>query len=48
VFHHYDCAGVDEPTDRIAERLWEFCLAAVGGSAQSASPGSTRAKSTMK
>ena len=29
VFHHYDCAGLDEPTDRIAQRLWEFCSAAI-------------------
>jgi AcrR family transcriptional regulator len=29
VFHHYDCAGLDEPTDRIAEKLWEFCFAAL-------------------
>jgi TetR/AcrR family transcriptional regulator len=34
VFHHYDCAGVDEPTEEIAERLWKFCLSALGGSAQ--------------
>ena len=31
VFHHYDCAGLDEPSARIAERLWSFCLAALGG-----------------
>jgi len=31
VFHHYDCAGLDEPADRIAERLWEFCLGALQG-----------------
>ena len=31
VFHHYDCAGVDEPTDVIAERLWSFCYAALDG-----------------
>jgi AcrR family transcriptional regulator len=34
VFHHYDCAGVDEPTDVIAERLWNFCYAALDGSEQ--------------
>jgi AcrR family transcriptional regulator len=33
VFHHYDCAGLDEPVDRIAERLWEFCLGAIDGPA---------------
>jgi TetR/AcrR family transcriptional regulator len=32
VFHHYDCAGVDEPTDVIAQRLWAFCFAALEGS----------------
>ncbi len=31
VFHHYDCAGVDEPTEAIAQRLWEFCAAALNG-----------------
>jgi AcrR family transcriptional regulator len=31
VFHHYDCAGLDEPVDVIAERLWTFCFAAVNG-----------------
>jgi TetR/AcrR family transcriptional regulator len=31
VFHHYDCDGLDEPTDQIAQKLWEFCLAAVNG-----------------
>lgn len=31
VFHHYDCAGLDEPTARIAARLWGFCVAALGG-----------------
>jgi AcrR family transcriptional regulator len=31
VFHHYDCAGVDEPTDVIADRLWGFCYAALEG-----------------
>lgn len=35
VFHHYDCAGLDEPTDRIAQRLWGFCLAALNGQAPS-------------
>jgi TetR/AcrR family transcriptional regulator len=34
VFHHYDCAGLDEPTDSIAQRLWEFCFAALDGSGQ--------------
>jgi AcrR family transcriptional regulator len=31
VFHHYDCAGLDEPTDQISQKLWEFCLAALDG-----------------
>ena len=31
VFHHYDCAGLDEPSERVAARVWNFCLAALGG-----------------
>lgn len=31
VFHHYDCAGLDEPTDQIAEKLWEFSISALNG-----------------
>ncbi len=31
VFHHYDCAGLDEPATRTAARVWDFCLAALGG-----------------
>jgi TetR/AcrR family transcriptional regulator len=30
VFHHYDCAGMEEPAERIAERVWQFCLGALG------------------
>jgi AcrR family transcriptional regulator len=29
VFHHYDCAGLDEPIDQIADKVWEFCLTAL-------------------
>ncbi len=29
VYHHYDCAGLDEPTEVIAEKVWEFCRAAL-------------------
>jgi len=36
VFHHYDCAGLEEPVDQIAERLWEFCYAALNGEAPNA------------
>ena len=25
VFHYYDCAGLEEPVDAIADRLWTFC-----------------------
>jgi TetR/AcrR family transcriptional regulator len=32
VFHHYDCAGLDEPVDQVADRLWMFCLGALNGS----------------
>ena len=31
VFHYYDCAGLDEPVEHVAARLWEFCLGALGG-----------------
>jgi AcrR family transcriptional regulator len=34
VFHHYDCAGLDEPTAQVAQRVWEFCLAALDGQGQ--------------
>lgn len=34
VFHHYDSAGTDEPVEAIADRLWAFCLAALGGTAR--------------
>ena len=40
VFHHYDCSGLDETTDQIAQRLWEFCFTAVhGGTPQAAKGG---------
>lgn len=31
VFHHYDSAGLDEPVAEASDRLWAFCLAALGG-----------------
>jgi TetR/AcrR family transcriptional regulator len=31
VFHHYDCAGLDQPVDQVADSLWRFCLSALGG-----------------
>jgi AcrR family transcriptional regulator len=34
VFHHYDCAGLDDPSERVAARVWDFCLAALGGQSQ--------------
>ena len=41
VFHHYDCAGPDEPIDRIAEKLWGFCFAAIAGPAPAAAASTT-------
>jgi TetR/AcrR family transcriptional regulator len=38
VFHHYDCAGLNEPTDQIADKLWEFCWSAINGQAQTPVP----------
>jgi AcrR family transcriptional regulator len=37
VFHHYEYATADEPPEHIADRLWRFCFAALGGSAVAAS-----------
>jgi AcrR family transcriptional regulator len=31
VFHHYEYATADEPPEQIADRLWRFCFAALGG-----------------
>jgi AcrR family transcriptional regulator len=31
VHHHYAFAPSDEPGEQIADRLWAFCLAALGG-----------------
>ena len=31
VYHHYAFAATDEPRDIIAERLWIFCVRALGG-----------------
>jgi AcrR family transcriptional regulator len=37
VFHHYEYATFDESPEQIADRLWRFCFAALGGSAAGAS-----------
>ncbi len=33
VFHHYEAAGLDGPAEDVAERVWSFCFAALGGEA---------------
>lgn len=33
VFHHYDGAGLDDSPAVVSDRLWQFCLAALGGRA---------------
>lgn len=38
VFHHYEYASADEPAEQIAERLWRFCFAALGGTAAASEP----------
>jgi AcrR family transcriptional regulator len=38
VFHYYDCSGLTEPSEQIAERLWDFCLTALGGNGESGAP----------
>ena len=49
VFHHYDCAGLDEPVDRIAGRLWEFCIRALDGpAAPTATRGAAKGPRTPK
>lgn len=51
VFHHYDSAGLTDPAETVGDRLWKFCLGALGGSpggagggvkAEPARPGRTR------
>jgi AcrR family transcriptional regulator len=41
VFHHYECAGIDEPADQIGERLWAFLMVGLGGSAPPEAAGDT-------
>ncbi len=49
VFHHYDCAGLDEPIGQIADKVWTFCLAALSGAAPpEASPKATRRSSKSR
>jgi hypothetical protein len=31
VYHHYAFAKKSEPAEAIAEHVWEFCLAGIGG-----------------
>ena len=31
VYHHYAFSTSPEPYEQIADRLWSFCLAALGG-----------------
>ncbi len=45
VFHHYEYASTDEPSEQIADRLWRFCYGALGGplaEASRSSPGTPR------
>ena len=36
VYHHYAFVPTLDPPDAVAERVWEFCLGAFGGSAAAA------------
>jgi TetR/AcrR family transcriptional regulator len=47
VFHHYDCAGLEQSVDEIAEKLWEFCYAALNGNASSSTT-TTKTKTAGK
>jgi AcrR family transcriptional regulator len=40
VFHHYDCAGLTESPEQVADRLWAFCFAALNGEAAQPQAGS--------
>jgi AcrR family transcriptional regulator len=31
VFHHYEYRRTERPIEEVADRVWEFCLAALGG-----------------
>ena len=42
VFHHYDCAGLDEPVDQIAAKVWAFCLAALNAGPNHKAPSGSR------
>jgi hypothetical protein len=42
VFHHYAFLRDDRAVDAVAEEIWEFCLAAVGGGAPSGRRGGKR------
>ncbi len=44
VFHHYDCAGLDEPIEQIADKVWAFCFTALSAS----TPTSLPAKATRR
>ena len=37
--HRYAFASTDEPVAQIAERLWQFCFAALGGQPEDRPPG---------
>ena len=37
VFHHYECAGIDQPPEQIGEQLWTFLLTGLGGDPSAAS-----------
>lgn len=46
VFHHYEYATPEESPAQIAERLWSFCLRALGGTSETA--GRRRKPSTRR
>jgi TetR/AcrR family transcriptional regulator len=48
VFHHYDCAGLNEPPEQVADRLWAFCSAALNGQTSPTSPTSPQGVSPKK
>ncbi|HVU73628.1 MAG TPA: TetR/AcrR family transcriptional regulator [Mycobacteriales bacterium] len=48
VFHHYECAGIDQPVEQIGEQLWSFLLTGLGGQPKAADDGRRRARRTVR
>jgi AcrR family transcriptional regulator len=45
-YHHYAYASQQEPAGAIAERVWEFCLAGIGGTREGPAPKASAPKAS--